>query len=309
MQTIRFENIHKKFGDIQALNGVNITINKGDVFAFLGHNGAGKTTSLRLILGLLNYDEGNIDVFGLNPQTDALEIKKMCGVLSENIGLYENLTPYDNLKYYANIYGIEEKVYEQRIDELLGYFDILDKKHERIKNFSTGMKKKVGIIRAILHQPEIVLLDEPTNGLDPVAIEKLRTLILKFSSECNTTFIITTHNLPEVEKMCNRVVIMRKGKDLMTDTIANLQLKSLNRLELVLAKPIQESKTTELFKNDERIKNIDITNNSLFVDIVSSDAKADVIKQLSLNDIEILDIIQHDFDLEKLYMDIENAGN
>jgi ABC-2 type transport system ATP-binding protein len=223
MNKIEFREVKKSFGNTTAIDGLNLSISESEVYAFLGHNGAGKTTALRLLLGLLEADQGNITVFGNNPIKDGNAVRSMCGVLSEDVGLYEPLTVYDNLIYYADIYGMKRMESNKRIDALLSRFDLLDKKNVIIEGFSTGMKKKVALIRAMLHRPHILLLDEPTNGLDPVSTADLRNSLLELAKEQGTTIIMTTHNLEEVQKICDRISIFRHGKNIFTDSISELK--------------------------------------------------------------------------------------
>ena len=156
MRKITFQSVNKSFGNVDAINDLNITIVEGDIYALLGHNGAGKTTTLRLLLGLLQADVGKISVFGHDPIKQGNAIRKMCGVLSEDVGLYEPLSVYDNLIYYASIYKMKKDNANKRIDELLEFFELQEQKYLPVKGFSTGMKKKVAIIRAILHNPRIL---------------------------------------------------------------------------------------------------------------------------------------------------------
>ena len=223
MRKITFQSVNKSFGNVDAINDLNITIDEGDIYALLGHNGAGKTTTLRLLLGLLQTDVGKISVFGHDPIKQGNAIRKMCGVLSEDVGLYEPLSVYDNLIYYASIYKMKKDNANKRIDELLEFFELQDQKYLPVKGFSTGMKKKVAIIRAILHNPRILLLDEPTNGLDPVSTMKLREMLLTLAKENHTTIIMTTHNLEEVQKLCNKISIFRRGKNIYTSEISKLK--------------------------------------------------------------------------------------
>lgn len=223
MREITFQSVNKSFGNVDAINDLNITIDEGDIYALLGHNGAGKTTTLRLLLGLLQTDVGKISVFGHDPIKQGNAIRKMCGVLSEDVGLYEPLSVYDNLIYYASIYKMKKGNANKRIDELLEFFELQDQKYLPVKGFSTGMKKKVAIIRAILHNPRILLLDEPTNGLDPVSTMKLREMLLTLAKENHTTIIMTTHNLEEVQKLCNKISIFRRGKNIYTSEISKLK--------------------------------------------------------------------------------------
>jgi ABC-2 type transport system ATP-binding protein len=223
MNKIEFINVKKTFGEVNAVNGLNLSVNEGEVYAFLGHNGAGKTTTLRLLLGLLKPDGGSVSVFGLSPIENGGAVRGMCGVLSEDTGLYEPLTVYENLLYYADIYGISRAEFNSRIDVLLDEFSLSDKKKLIVKGFSTGMKKKVALIRAMLHRPRILLLDEPTNGLDPVSVADLRNMLSSLAKESGTTIIMTTHNLEEVQKMCDKISIFRRGKNIFTDSVSSLR--------------------------------------------------------------------------------------
>ena len=220
---IEVKDLTKSFNGRAVVDGINFRVEKGEVFGLLGHNGAGKTTTLRLLLGLLQTDVGKISVFGHDPIKQGNAIRKMCGVLSEDVGLYEPLSVYDNLIYYASIYKMKKGNANKRIDELLEFFELQDQKYLPVKGFSTGMKKKVAIIRAILHNPRILLLDEPTNGLDPVSTMKLREMLLTLAKENHTTIIMTTHNLEEVQKLCNKISIFRRGKNIYTSEISKLK--------------------------------------------------------------------------------------
>jgi ABC-2 type transport system ATP-binding protein len=234
MCQIIYTNVSKHFGETKALDGLNLNIQKGDIYGLLGHNGAGKTTALRVMLGLLPITDGNISVFGLDPIKEGGLVRKKCGVLSENIGLYEPLTVYDNLVYFAQIYGMPKLLYEKRMDELLELFDFSSKKNVVVKELSLGTKKKAAIVRALLHEPEIVLLDEPTNGLDPISTEKLRETILLMSQQKQTTFIITTHNLHQAEKTCNKIAILKQGKATVTKDTKDLDFANQDLLKLYM---------------------------------------------------------------------------
>ncbi|MHC5248089.1 ABC transporter ATP-binding protein [Enterococcus sp. LJL90] len=224
---IRVENVYKSFGEVHAVNGLDFSIEEGKIVAFLGHNGAGKTTTLRLLIGLLAADQGAISVFGLDPIQNGQAVRKICGVLSEDDGLYEPLSVYDNLIYFADIYGLPRAVAEQRIEELLKKFDLYQVMDSQVKGFSRGMKKKVALIRAMLHQPRLLLLDEPTNGLDPVMTQELREMLMILAKESGATIVMTTHNLDEVQKMCDQIIIFRHGKNVFSSDIDSLAQEKL----------------------------------------------------------------------------------
>ncbi|GHV47332.1 hypothetical protein FACS189499_04640 [Clostridia bacterium] len=221
-EDIIFDNVTKTFGKSVALSGLNLKIKKGTVHALLGHSGAGKTTSLRLLLGLYLPTTGSVSVLGINPTDEGDKIREMCGVLSESYGLYEQLTVYDNLRFYAEIYGMSAREYNEKIDFYMSLFEMSNKKWDIIKGFSRGEKLRVAIIRAILHEPKLLILDEPSNGLDPVNLIRLRDEIKKLT-DSGTTVVLTTHNLKETEKMADYISILKSGKNLLTISMEELK--------------------------------------------------------------------------------------
>lgn len=223
MSVIELKEVHKSFGSVHALDGLNCSIREGEVCAFLGHNGAGKTTTLRLLLGLLEPDQGDVSVFGCSPVTNGEAVRRMCGVVSEDTGLYEPLSVYENLIYYADIYGLPRGEANLRIHDLLELFEMQDKCDLPVKGFSTGMKKKTALIRAMLHRPRLLLLDEPTNGLDPVSTMELRKMLLSLVKESHATIVLTTHNLEEAQKLCSKIIIFSHGRDIFTGNMDELQ--------------------------------------------------------------------------------------
>ena len=240
MSVIEFKSVVKKFGDLQALNGLNLNIESGEIYALLGHNGAGKTTSLRIILGLLKPDSGSVKIFDKDILKFEDEVRANIGILSESTGLYDNLTVYDNLKLYGQIYRMPIKKMDDRINYLLEYYDIHDKKFMTVGKFSLGMKKKVALIRAIFHEPKLILLDEPSNGLDPVSLDKLHEQLKLMKSD--STIVLTTHNLDEVEKICDKITIIDHGKDIYTKKIMDEQVTTNIKYKTTLT--------------DEQLKNI-----------------------------------------------------
>lgn len=297
---INVSGVWKSFNANHVLNGVDFSVLEGESIALLGHNGAGKTTLLRIILGLLDIDQGSVTVQGKNPLNVGESIRKISGVLLEDTGLYESLTVYDNLKFFAEVYGCKKDFYEQRINELLGLFGILNKKNDVIKHFSMGMKKKVAIIRTILHNPEIVFLDEPINSLDPVSIEILHKIMKEMQTANKTTFVITTHNLDEVMKVCDKAVILKKGKCIV-EKIAEFDSYLRTYFELIDV------------KNNDIIKKLmnrfhfeyNISDNFLIINQTDKDVIAEIIKELVYNNILFCGVSRKTVDLNKLYMEVE----
>lgn len=182
------------------VNDLDLTINKGEIFGFLGHNGAGKTTTVSILTTLLDLSSGSATVCGFDTQKESIEVQKRIGYLPENVKFYDNLTVYENLEYLAKLSGIENP--KNKIDEILKFIDFTGYEDKKIGEFSKGMRQRIGIAQAILHDPEVLFLDEPTSGLDPMGIKKLREIIIKLNKEKGMTIFMNTHLLSEVAKTC-----------------------------------------------------------------------------------------------------------
>lgn len=209
-----------------ALEALSIEVHRGNIFGFLGANGSGKTTTIHLLLGLLQPKSGVAKVLGFDIQTQSTEIRDRTGVLLEHTGLYERLSAEDNLEFYGRIYRLSTKERRTRIKELLTYLGLWERRHDRVGKWSRGMKQKLAVARALLHRPPLVFLDEPTAGLDPVAASALGDLLLELAAKEGITVFITTHHLAEAEKLCDRVGILKSGKLLATGAIDELKRQS-----------------------------------------------------------------------------------
>jgi ABC-2 type transport system ATP-binding protein len=220
---IRTEHLSCHFGAIRAVDDLSLEIPKGIVFGFLGPNGSGKTTTIRLLLGLLKPNQGDACVLGFDTQTHSEQIRNSSGALLEHSGLYERLSAHDNLEFYGRIYRMDRSKLEARIKELLTHFGLWERRHERVGTWSRGMKQKVAIARALLHRPALIFLDEPTAGLDPVAAASLREDIAALVQAGDVTVFLNTHNLPEAEKLCSQVGVIRNGKLLSVGSLDQLR--------------------------------------------------------------------------------------
>ncbi len=198
--------------EVIALDHVDIEIGKGEVFGLLGPNGAGKTTMIRLLVGLLTPTEGSATVLGKDIVKDIAYIRQRVALLPQEAGVYDRLTARENLIYYGGLYGISEYELNARADKLLRIVGLWDKQDYQVKGFSGGMKRKVLVARALIIEPEIIFMDEPTTGIDTIGARIVRNLLKKLSSEQNRTIILTTHDLNEVSELCHRVGILNDGK-------------------------------------------------------------------------------------------------
>ena len=199
----------KRFGEIQAVSGLDLTIYEGDVYGFIGPNGAGKTTTIRMILGLIHSDSGTVKIFGKDLKKNFREAVSEIGALVEAPAFYPFLSGYRNLKLFGDLSG---GVSKERIEEVLDMVGLLRRAGHRVKGYSQGMRQRLGIALALLHKPKLLILDEPTNGLDPQGIREVRNLIRRISQEEKITIFLSSHLLGEMEMVCNRVGIIYRGK-------------------------------------------------------------------------------------------------
>ena len=226
---IEIKNLHKKYDDITVVNNLSLSINIGEVLGFLGPNGAGKSTTMKMITGFISPTSGEINVKGLSVKDHVYEIKKHIGYLPEGAPQYGEMTVYDFLLFIAKIRGIEKNNIKHSIESVIENLSLHDVVNKRIEYLSKGFKRRVGIAQAIIHDPEILIMDEPTDGLDPNQKYDVRELIKKISK--NKTIVISTHILEEVEAVCTRAAIIAKGKLLFDDTPSKLQSLSDGSLD------------------------------------------------------------------------------
>ncbi len=217
---ILFRDVSKSFGDLEALIDLNLRISKGELFALVGPNGAGKTTALRILMGALRPSKGEVFVKGRSLFREPLEAKRIMGYLPEEPNLYERMTPREYLRFFSELYGIDYN----KIDPLLEQVGMLDKADIKISTFSKGMRQRIAIARALLHDPEILILDEPTMGLDPITARELREFIAAQKGE--KTVLLCTHYLFEAELLADRVGILSKGRLAAIGTLEELKRKS-----------------------------------------------------------------------------------
>lgn len=209
---LRTDGLTRDFGPVRAVDGLSLEVPEGSVFGFLGPNGSGKTTTIRLMLGLLEPDSGTVEVLGHDLRTGADAVRAASGALMEHNGLYERLSAYENLEFYARAWRMPKAERAARIQELLEGIELWDRRDELVGNWSRGMKQKLAVLRTLLHRPRLVFLDEPTAGLDPIAAAALRDDLLRLVAEQGLTVFLTTHNLAEAERLCSLVGVVRRGR-------------------------------------------------------------------------------------------------
>lgn len=218
MHAIEVENLSRSFNGLRAVNDISFSVQAGEIFGFLGHNGAGKTTTIRMLSGQLSPSSGRGRVAGCDVTTDQQRLRPLIGVVSEHQNLYERMSARENLEFAARLYGQNSK----RVDEVLEEVGLLERAKDNVRNYSNGMKQRLVIARALLHRPQIVFLDEPTRGLDPIVGREIRRLIVNMSKQ-GVTIFLTTHYMEEADQLCGRVAFLSEGRLLALDTPNNLK--------------------------------------------------------------------------------------
>ena len=235
---IEVREIQKRFGSFLAVKNVSFTVEKGDIFGFLGPNGAGKSTTIRCLLSLITPNAGEISLFGKTYKQNRSEILSKIGSIIEKPDFYKYLSAYKNLELFARISGAE--VSKNKILEMIDFVGLSGRESHKVKGFSHGMKQRLGIAQTLLHDPELIILDEPTTGLDPQGIKEIRELILRLKKEYNKTVLLSSHQLHEIELIANKMVIINKGETLIEGEVQeilnnqNLQVEfSVSNVEIV----------------------------------------------------------------------------
>ncbi|HDV8365374.1 TPA: ABC transporter ATP-binding protein [Bacillus cereus] len=207
---VKLENVRKKIGGTEIIRGLSFEVREGEVYGFLGPNGSGKTTTIRMMTGLISMTEGDITICGHSIRSEREKALEQIGAIVENPELYNYMTGMQNLKHFANM--AITPISKERIAEIVKLVELEHAIHKKVKTYSLGMKQRLGIAQALLHQPKILILDEPTNGLDPAGIRQIRDYLQRLAKEENIAVIVSSHLLSEIELMCDRVVIIKQGE-------------------------------------------------------------------------------------------------
>lgn len=224
-------NLNKSYGSRKIIRELDLQVAPGDIYGFLGPNGAGKTTTIRMLLGLIRHNSGSIRIRGYDIRRQFKKAIEKVGAVVEIPRFYESYSAYDNLKMTANLYA---DIPRTRIHEVLEITGLQSRSRDRVKTYSLGMKQRLGIARALIQNPELVILDEPTNGLDPQGMKEIRELILLLAKQRNITFFISSHLLGEIEQTCNKVGIINKGSKIAEGYVNQLLQKEFETVELHL---------------------------------------------------------------------------
>lgn len=257
---IEVKNLVKSFKDLKAVDDISFSVKKGDIFAFLGPNGAGKSTTIKILTTLLEADSGEIKVNGFSPKKDKDDIRKSFGIVFQDPSVDDDLTAWENMEFHALLYGISKDKRQIKIEELLKFVELWDRRNDLVKKFSGGMRRRLEIARGLLHHPKILFLDEPTLGLDPQTKNHMWTYIKDINKKEGMTVFFTTHYMDEAEKMAKNVAIIDHGKIVAQGTVESLKketkTKNLEDAFLVLTGDVirEEEATAVDFMRKRRMR-------------------------------------------------------
>lgn len=299
---IRTQNLVKKYNEFKAVDNLSLEVKEGEIYGFLGPNGAGKTTTILMLLGILKPTQGEVYLFGQNITKDFLSIKKKMGVVSEKQYLYKEMTAGEYLNFFADLYGVKNR--KKKIDQLLEAVNLLEVRNRKLGAFSRGMQQKLGFARALLHDPQLLLLDEPVSGLDPTGIKQIRDLIEQENKKGRTIFI-SSHLLSEVERLCGKVGIINKGRLLAEDTMDNLRKRLTDVVELEIELTEAKKEIIDALAAFDFIKGLKREENLLTIKVkADKDYRAQISEAISQQGGVVLGIKKKEMSLEEAFITI-----
>lgn len=300
---LELKDVHKSFRNTEIIKGISFDVNEGEIYGFLGANGAGKTTTIRMIVGLIKPTSGNIYINGYDVQKDFVKAISSVGCIVENPDMYLDFTGRENLNMFAKLYG---NVKKERIDEIIEIIGLKDRIDDKVKKYSLGMKQRLGLGQALLPNPKLLILDEPTNGLDPIGIVDFRNIVKNLVKENNTAVFISSHILGEIEQLCDKVAFIDYGEIKSVEFTNNLHLKDKEKIQLKVRNEDREN-AKNILKNSSFVKNIDTMEDKLIL-TTDKDCYSMLITVLATKGIEILDINRVHGNLENRFMEIAKGG-
>jgi len=295
-------NLFKKYKDKEVITDVNMNIKKGEIYGFLGPNGAGKTTIMKMMLNLIKPSSGEIEIFGEKLNNKSYETLKRIGSIIEYPVFYDKLTGRENLELHCEYMGYYD---ESAVDKVIDLVNLKGIDNKPVKDFSLGMKQRLGIARAIITKPELLILDEPINGLDPIGIKEIRDMLKMLNKEYNITILISSHILGEIEQLADTIGIINNGKLIEEVSMESIREKNTEYIEIITKDCIQAA---FILENDLNISNFKVVDNTLIRIYDLKLAQKDISKALILKNIEIEAINKKSSTLEDHFLNLLNGG-
>lgn len=304
---LEIHDLYKNYGRFTALDGLNLEIAKGELFGFVGPNGAGKTTTMRIISGLLNADSGSIFVDEIDAIHDCQTLKKKIGYMPDFFGVYDNLKTMEYMEFYASVYGIEGGEAKKLCYDLLELVNLTDKADNYVDGLSRGMKQRLCLARSLVHNPELLILDEPASGLDPRARVEMKE-ILKNLSSMGKTIIISSHILPELAEMCSSIGIIEHGKMVVKGTVDEI-MNTMNRSNPLVVNTLDGQETAiRILKENPLVENISIKEDSISFGFYGDrKGEAELLTLLITNQVSVRSYAREEGNLESLFMQITES--
>lgn len=293
-KVLELKNVSKSFGKRKIIDNLNLEVEEGEIYGFLGPNGSGKTTTIKMILRLINSDSGEIKVNGYDTKKQFEKAMECIGAIVENPDLYKYMSGIDNLRLHARIRNIDEK----RIKEVLELVELKGREKDKVGKYSLGMKQRLGLALTLLHKPKVLILDEPTNGLDPAGIKKLRDILKEISHKEGVAVFVSSHILSEMQLMCDRVAVLDNGKIVKVEKISDTNEE---KEEVVEIKVRNIEKAVKILKEEFNL-DVKIENNKINI-TVRTEKLPEVIKKLAIADTEIQLVIPKEHTLEDIFFD------
>jgi ABC-2 type transport system ATP-binding protein len=280
--TIKTKKLTKKYGEFKAVSDLNLSISKGEIFGLLGPNGSGKTTIILMLLGLTEPTSGELQVLGYDPIRQPFEVKRLVGYLPERLGFYENLTAKQNLTYFARLNRIEESIIREKVSESINQVGLIKQEEAKVNTFSRGMKQRLGIANVLVKDPQLIILDEPTQGIDPKGIQEILHLFSNINKEKEATILLSSHLIHQVQQICDNIGIMSQGK---MRVRGSLNLSELDIDQDWIIEFTLNNISPELVKDLENLPQIRSLENegSLFIAHCGNDIRAQIAKTVIEN--------------------------
>ncbi|MCK5390482.1 MAG: ABC transporter ATP-binding protein [Candidatus Thorarchaeota archaeon] len=311
MDEVVISGLTKNFDDLTAVDHIELNVPKGSIYGLLGPNGAGKSTTIRLLCTLLKPDDGTATVSGLDILESPVQVREITGILPEegNHTLYQTLSAYDNLEYFARLYDVPEDEIPGRIEELLTFMDLWGRKDDPAGELSTGNRQRLALCRALLHKPKVLLLDEPTAALDPVAAKRVRELILRFSEKYGQTFFINSHNLSEVQRMCDKIAIIDEGKILLSGDTQELRTRFQTSQDFRIRVVDNLEKAGSIAESLDFVSSMKKEADTIVVTIEDPfNNNSTLMQSLLSQGIKLVEFAEEEATLEDLYLDVIKGG-